>query len=274
MMRAAFAVLGFATALVIGIACSDNTTTGDGVEEPDGAPPTTGSSCPCTIGEFTISCGGAQCIAGKGYRCADDGAHEDDSLCDAGGTSGTNGCMPTRSCTSVPAQCGTVDDGCGSSLDCSTCPATQLCTQALVVDGGGADSWKCFAKPANVAVFGAAQGGTFTLAVDENLPNLAIAIASPAPVHVTITGAFAANVALVYVAGNTSSTVSGAASFVTASTLCEEPTDAGVDAGVCSPSTDVSTFFATKLGGTVVFNRCQADAFSGTLNVSDHGSCN
>lgn len=281
--RLVFGAVGFASLIGIAVACGDGGSAG-GVEAPDGAPPTTGSTCPCAVGGITISCGGAQCVQGKGYRCAVDGPHEDDALCDAGAST-TGGCTPSRSCASELARCGSVDDGCGSSLACGTCPAGQGCTAALG-GGAGSDAWRCFTKAANVVVFGAVEGGTFTIDVDEDIPELAVAVVSRAPATVAITGPFAANVVVAYAVGSAASSFSGVASWLAAAApgsdadggaspiACEEPADGGVDAGApCSTPADVSVFFAERLGGTVVFNRCQGAPFDGTLKVSDHGAC-
>jgi gliding motility-associated-like protein len=53
----------------------------------------------------------------------------------------------------------------------------------------------------NLAIFSNYNGGIVTIDVDQNIPNLVIAICTYEPVQVTITGAFAANVVQVIYAG-------------------------------------------------------------------------
>ncbi|MFY7944334.1 MAG: hypothetical protein ACOVNZ_07110 [Crocinitomicaceae bacterium] len=53
----------------------------------------------------------------------------------------------------------------------------------------------------NLAIFSNYDGGIVTIDVDQNIPNLVIAICTYEPVQVTITGAFAGNVVQVIYAG-------------------------------------------------------------------------
>ncbi|MFM7466659.1 MAG: hypothetical protein ACKO2O_02025, partial [Crocinitomicaceae bacterium] len=53
----------------------------------------------------------------------------------------------------------------------------------------------------NLAIFSNYNGGIVTIDVDQNIPNLVIAICTYEPVQVTITGAFAGNVVQVIYAG-------------------------------------------------------------------------
>lgn len=76
----------------------------------------------CTTGEQGL-CG---CPEGRiGFQvCGDDGGF-DECVC-------PDACVP-RSCVDANASCGAVDDGCGGTLACGVCAATQTC----VVDPGG-----------------------------------------------------------------------------------------------------------------------------------------
>lgn len=67
-------------------------------------------------------------------------------------------------------------------------------------------TWKIYAQNVcnqngNLAVFSNYDGGILTIDVDQDIPNLVIAICTYEPVQVTITGAFAANVVQVIYAG-------------------------------------------------------------------------
>ena len=67
-------------------------------------------------------------------------------------------------------------------------------------------AWKIHAQNVcnqngNLAVFSNYDGGILTIDVDQNIPNLVIAICTYEPVQVTITGAFAGNVVQVIYAG-------------------------------------------------------------------------
>ncbi|WP_395824415.1 hypothetical protein [Archangium minus] len=63
----------------------------------------------------------------------------------------------------------------------------------------------------NIFLFSNYEGGTYTLVVDQNLPNIQIGIASYMPSHVTLTGPYVGNVSVVRVTGYNSaqSTVHG-----------------------------------------------------------------
>ena len=271
-IRLGSGLVGFATVIGVAVACSDQTSLDNDLTADGGPMTTSNGSCPCTVGnsslQFTISCGGAQCIslngAQAGYRCDSDGPHADDTVCASEGGSTTN-CAP-KTCAVATSQCGTVEDGCGSTISCP-CPTAQ-----------------------NIVVYGNLQGGTYGIAVDQNLPGLAICIVSSDNVNITLSGPYLSNVVAVYYAGNAepsgvvvtgidatkvfaarlpSATVD--AGITNAVITCEDPPDAGF---ACNPAAQVNAFFGETLGGNVVFNRCQEAPFTGTLKVSDQGSCN
>jgi hypothetical protein len=137
----------------------------------------------------------------------------------------------------------------------------------------------------SIAIFGDYSGGTFTVEVDQHVPGLAIGLVSYEPMTVTITGQYASDVVMVFHAGyQPGTTVSGVPSAqVAEGTRMAAPgasamnlmlCDAGsIAAPSCSTPDSVESFFSDQLGGTVLSHRCQHDAYTGTLLLSDGGSC-
>ena len=62
------------------------------------------------------------CRLGCDVPCPQPGA-----TCDGEGRCTTGGCVPSVTCESAGAMCGTVDDGCGNDLACGTCSGGLTC---------------------------------------------------------------------------------------------------------------------------------------------------
>ena len=163
-------------------------------------------SCPAQgCGLMADGCGGLK-------ACGDCKAPQ---TCGGGGVDNVCGCKPAT-CAGSPQKCGTLDDGCGGILNCATCAAPNHCGPLNLC--GLAD---------NLIIYSNYDGGTFTINVNEDLPNLAIGIVSYQPAVVTITGPYAGNVVAVAYAGRgsaPSTSVTGVApSLVTIETLPPAP---------------------------------------------------
>ena len=162
----------------------------------------------------------------------------------------------------------------------------------------------------NLVIFSNYDGGIVTINVDQNIPNLIIAICTYEPVQVNITGPFAANVAQVIYAGfnstqnnnncnlgNFPTSISGVPANITsiltappvgytpthnngsgpwggimigASGQCDTTQNAG---GVNTPD-EIVYYFENTTGGTLMFQNTQYACWQNeTLNVSSGGNC-
>lgn len=245
-------------------------------------------SCPCTVGNsgihVTIGCGQSTCVTLNGtvtgYYCGANGAVEDPAACTPGQDSSTQqddsatSCEP-KTCGELSA-CGEADDACGGTISCPGCDSGTYCSAAN----------HCLQTATSFLVYGNYQGGTFTIDIDKHVPNLAIGLVSYQPMNVTVSGAYVGDVVAVYHAGYApGTTVTGVdpllfadarlppatvdAGFADSSILCE----ISASGPGCNPAWQVEAFFASTLGGTLLYNQCQYDAYSGTLSVSDGGQC-
>jgi hypothetical protein len=274
---------------------------------PDGAPEPGGGSCPCVVGnsglQFTIGCGDRQCLSlngqAKGYHCTTQGAVDDPTICtnpppsnvDAGpcghpcvapetcgggGVANFCGCTP-KSCAELGNVCGAVDNGCKANVTCPGCEGGLFCNAAS----------RCAVPASHVIVIGNYQGGTFAINVDQDLPNIGIGLVSYEAMHVTISGAHAANVVAVVHAGySAGTTVSGVSpdKFVDVQGPQASP-DGGLaddiidDIGNVVPgmhptSAEIADYFVRRMGGgALAFHECQYGAYSSTVLVSGGGSC-
>ena len=260
-----------------------------------------GGSCPCDVGNsgihYSIPCGGSACVelngTQTGYTCSESGATVNPVVCSPGydsgieapdsatgaqdGSSPPSQCVP-KSCADQGFSCGTVPDTCGGMVACPACATSQYCSE----------DDHCLAEAQNVAIYGNLQGGTFGINVDSNVPNLAIGLLANSPMSVTISGPYSSNVVAVYVAvNNAGSTVSGVsqslvvshrvpkatidAGFTNMVLDCEQPSSAS--SFPCNPPAQVDAFFTSTLGGSLLFNNCQQGAFTGTMNISQGGTC-
>jgi len=272
--RAAIASIAFG--LVVVAACSMPAAAGIDSTVPDASFPPLGiTTCPCEVSEpslvYVLGCHSDACISvggqPKGYHCLRDGLHEDDGVCD-GGLTGT--CVP-KTCATLGSTCGEARSGCerSAALECGSCGDTQFCNADL--DRSDFGPYRCFPIAQNLVIFGNQGGGLFTIDVDEDIPGLAIALTSAETMDVTITGTYAANVAFVWFTGDAEASINNVPNtFVTQSAYpgCESPSPG------CGAVADVvSAIEADTQTYNLVFNRCQDEAFTGTIKVSDHGSC-
>ena len=120
----------------------------------------------------------------------------------------------------------------------------------------------------------------------QHLPGLGIGLVSYDSMAVTIGGAYASDVVQVVHAGyDPGTTVSGvpAADFADFHLLSATPDGGPLDVIVDDippvvgdgGNSFIPQYFETTMGGgTLVFHQCQYDAYSGTLKVSQGGTCN
>jgi hypothetical protein len=196
--------------------------------------------------------------------------------CGGGGVPHVCGCIPLT-CAGTVQRCGTISDGCGGTLNCDACTAPNHCGPLGTC--GVAD---------NVVVYSNYSGGSFTINVDQDIPNLAIGIVSYDAPTVTIAGPFASNVVAVAHAGakgapGNSITVDGPAKVTIETTpKAPPPGPASIFCGYggsplgdggCNSREQVRTFFTNKFQAPVLFQKCQYAAYTGTLNVSAGGTC-
>lgn len=248
-----------------------------------------GGSCPCTVGNagihFTIGCGQSECIdlngQAIGYRCGPSGATEDPSVCAPGGPDSgapafdAGPACSAKSCSEL-ALCGNAYDNCDAAVSCPGCDGGLLCSLGN----------HCEAPASNLVVIGNYQGGTFTIDVDEHLPNLGIGLVSYDAMQVTITGTYANDVVQVVHAGyEPGTTVTGipASAFVDLRLPRASP-DAGpadvivddIPGHAAGPTaSEIVAFFQAALGGgTLAFHECQYNAYAGSMLVSQGGTCN
>lgn len=162
----------------------------------------------------------------------------------------------------------------------------------------------------NLAIFSNYDGGIVTIDVDQNIPNLVIAICTYEPVQVTITGAFAANVVQVIYAGfnstqnnnncgqgNFITSISGVPNSITsiltnppvgytpahgngagpwggtmigATGQCDTLSDAG---GVNTPD-EIVYYFENATSSNLLFHNTQYGCWqNNTLTISQGGNC-
>lgn len=122
---------------------------------PDVCDPGRQETCPCSDGsEGVQSCN----EDGTGYEACSCSSTTSTSSGDGGNGAGGNGvggseCVPSVTCQSVQAECGTIlDDGCGNEVECpDNCVAPLTC-------GGGGDQFKCGCTPKSCLTLGATCG--------------------------------------------------------------------------------------------------------------------
>lgn len=265
--------------------------------------------CPCTVGNsgihFTLGCGESQCIDLNGqeigYICGQNGATENPAIClpgfdagippgyDAGpcgmvctppqtcgggGVANFCGCTP-KSCSEL-SLCGSTFDDCDAAVTCPGCEAGAVCSLGS----------HCETAATNLVVIGNYQGGSFAINVDQHLPNLGIGLVSYEAMQVTIGGTYASDVVQVVHAGyEPGTTVAGVAAGSFVDQLLPRvspdagPADLLIDDIPNNPAPPtkaqiVAYFQAAMGGGTLAFHECQYDAYAGTLQISQGGTCN
>ena len=279
----------FALLLLVASACTTSISTSPGGTGGGGSGSSGGGSCPCTVGNsgihFTLGCGQSSCIQlngqAIGYRCGQNGATEDPSICSGGGPdSGTPGfdagpsCVP-GSCSEL-SLCGNATDNCGAPITCPGCQGGLLCSVGN----------HCVTPATNLIVIGNYQGGAFTIIVDQHLPNLGIGLVSYDAMQVSIAGSNAGDVVQVLHAGyEPGSTVSGIPQGMFADQLLPRASpDAGPGDLIVSDipnsptmptKVEIVAYFQNAMGGgTLDFHQCQYAAYTGAVDVMQPGTCN
>jgi hypothetical protein len=121
--------------------------------------PCQGAGQPGTCASEAAQCGTVSDGCGGVLACGDcssvptAGGTQGSLTCGAGGT--PNVCAPgsclAKTCAEQGATCGTLSDGCQSTLDCGSCAAPQTC-------GGGGTANQCGCIPSTCSALGAACG--------------------------------------------------------------------------------------------------------------------
>lgn len=144
------------------------------------------------------------------------------------------------------------------------------------------------AEPGHVLLLSNYDGGTYTLVMDENLPNVQIGIVSYRPSHVTVTGPYASNVSILRMVSYSSqaSTVQGVDPSKVqvappqpathhqpyASTTLGCATGARVlswPGGGCNTMTQVEEYFLSQFGEVPFLSHLSRyEAFSGSISLS------
>jgi len=235
--------------------------------------PRLGGTSSCQV--QSRDCGIASDGCGGALLCGVCAAPE---TCGGGGTSGVCGCTP-KTCLQLGKNCGAAPDGCGGfTADCGPCTPPLFC-------GVG----NTCSRVDNLALYTNRYGGTYTIDVNSNIPNLGIGIVSYEAATVAITGTYKDNVVAVLTAGtNLARTVTGVpAAIVThedypsatypdpqGSSQITAGTSGGADyADGYATKRQIQEYFFTKLGGSVVAHSCQYSAYSGTLLLSAGDTC-
>lgn len=154
----------------------------------------------------------------------------------------------------------------------------------------------------NVVIYSNYDGGTLNINVDQNIPNLKIGIVSYEPVHITISGTYAANVTEVRFAGYMPSgnnhcglgnsavtTISGVPNpvdtiiYLPAATysnpngysmiICNTTCNTTQNQGGCNTADQIAHYFLTNFGGSLYFHFTQYGCWSNTMNISAGGNC-
>lgn len=153
---------------------------------------------------------------------------------------------------------------------------------------GVSNSCSVSATPGNIFLFSNYEGGTYTLVVDQNLPNIQIGIVAYEPSHVTVTGPYASNVSVVRLVSykSSESTVEGVASskvqIVSPEAVTHKQPYGGSriicatgqrflswPGGGCNSTTQVEEYFMAKFGEVSVLSHVSRyGVFSGSIPLS------
>lgn len=144
----------------------------------------------------------------------------------------------------------------------------------------------------NILIYSNYDGGTFTINIDENIPNIRIGLCSYEQLNVTITGTYADNVVQVLYAGYNSgggTSVSGVDAGIVeilefppvtlfdvdgyAYMICAYECDTDYVPGGCNTVDQAVDYFSTYLDGNIRYSYFQYGVFSGTEDMSDGGNC-
>ncbi len=144
----------------------------------------------------------------------------------------------------------------------------------------------------NLIIYSNYDGGDFTINIDENIPDIRIGLCSYEDLHVTITGAYAANVTQVLYAGyndDLTTSVTGVDAGLVdvlvyppvtlydpdgnANMVCAYECDTNYIPGGCNTVDQATDYFITELGGSIRYGYFQYGIFSGSYDMSDGGNC-
>ncbi len=180
----------------------------------------------------------------------------------------------------------------------------------LLLIGSLENKAQTFCNPAgNLIIYSNYDGGIVTINVDQNIPNLIIAICTYEPVQVTITGPFAGNVVQVIYAGmnsnqnnnncgqgNFTTSIAGVPAGIVSITPPMNPSPVGYSpvhnngygfiigaaggcdtlastGGVNTPD-EIVYYFENQTGGELYFQYTQYNCWqNSTINISDGGNC-
>jgi hypothetical protein len=146
------------------------------------------------------------------------------------------------------------------------CDNHHRCLPPCAVDGSCA-----------LAILANYWGGTFTVDIDVDQPNLVIGLSSYHSMQVTISGPYASNVAAVHYVGYdeaSTTAVEGVSAELVSIDRVQGLADYGCSSYVyCDPLLEISQYFLERYGGTLSRERCEHDEFTGTMPLGALGGC-
>ncbi len=144
----------------------------------------------------------------------------------------------------------------------------------------------------NLIIYSNYDGGDFTINIDENIPDIRIGLCSYEDLHVTITGAYAANVTQVLYAGyndDLTTSVTGVDAGLVEILVyppvtlfdedgndymvCAYECDTAYIPGGCNTVDQATDYFITELGGSIRYGYFQYGIFSGSYDMTEGGNC-
>ncbi len=144
----------------------------------------------------------------------------------------------------------------------------------------------------NILIYSNYDGGNITINIDENIPDIRIGLCSYEELHVTITGAYAANITQVLYAGYNDGGVTsvdgvdpGIVDILTYPPVylydpdgndymvCAYECDTNYVPGGCNTVDQATDYFLTELPGTLRYSYYQYGIWSGTYDMTDGGNC-
>jgi len=144
----------------------------------------------------------------------------------------------------------------------------------------------------NILIYSNYDGGTLTINIDEDIPNIRIGLCSYEDLHVTLTGSYVDNVVEVWYAGynddGTTSVTGVDAGIVNILTyppvylydpdgnnymVCAYECDSTYVPGGCNTVDQATDYFLTELSGSLRYSYMQYGIWSGTYDMSEGGNC-
>ncbi|MDZ4751687.1 MAG: T9SS type A sorting domain-containing protein [Flavobacteriales bacterium] len=143
----------------------------------------------------------------------------------------------------------------------------------------------------NVILFSNYDGGTLNINIDDNVPNIKIALCSYEPLTVNISGTYTSNVVEVLWAGYTieGSSINGVDAGIVSLLqfppatmedpdgypfiICAYECDLDFETGGCNTVDQATDYFLSTLNGQLRFSNFQYGSWSGTYNMSAGGNC-